>query len=413
MGQHIPDISAMKRRKNGAESVWGHDIAIIGGGPAGLCFAAGLAGTGLKIIIVEKQAEAVLADPPYDGREIALTHHSYALMKKLGIWNLIPAAKISRIKDAKVLNGKSNYALHFSHTESGKENLGFMIANNEIRRAAYQAVKKSKNVELLTETEVTTVTTNELTADITLSDGKKLSTALVVAADSRFSPTRKMMDIKTEHLDFERTCIVCRMQCEKPHDEVAYECFQYDQTLAVLPLNNQQVSIVVTLDTSDSQRTLAMTPEEFAEDIASRIDGRLGKMKLVSKLFPYPLIGTYADKFYARRYALLGDAAVGMHPVTAHGFNFGLRGGDVLAKQIINAQKLGLDIGSSNVLRQYHIQHRVHTRPLYLGTNALVKIFTRDNKPMRIVRDTLLRLGNRLPPVKKLIMKQLTEAHAA
>jgi ubiquinone biosynthesis UbiH/UbiF/VisC/COQ6 family hydroxylase len=236
---------------------------------------------------------------------------------------------------------------------------------------------------------------------------------LVVAADSRFSKTREMMGIRTEQLNFDRTCIVTRMTHEEPHDETAYECFFESHTLAVLPLNNKRVSIVMTLDSSEADGVLSLSPVGFAKMISDKIGARLGKMKLDTKLFSYPLISTYAQKFYAPRYALLGDAAVGMHPVTAHGFNFGLRGADVLAREIQIAANTGIDIGSASVLRNYSAQHRMATRPMYFGTNTLVKLYTHRSKPAAWLRGALLRIGNNLPPAKRMIMNQLTETDAA
>jgi 2-polyprenyl-6-methoxyphenol hydroxylase-like FAD-dependent oxidoreductase len=123
------------------------------------------------------------------------------------------------------------------------------------------------------------------------------------------------------------------------------------------------------------------------------------------------LVGTYADKFYANRYALMGDAAVGMHPVTAHGFNFGLRGAATLAREIKAAHDLGLDFGAMDVLRRYHDDHRKATLPMYLGTNTLVGLYTKTTPLAKLVRKSLLMVGQHFPPAKRMIMNQLTEAN--
>ncbi|MCB9990843.1 MAG: 5-demethoxyubiquinol-8 5-hydroxylase UbiM [Rhodospirillales bacterium] len=389
------------------------DITIIGAGPAGLCFARALADTGLNILLIEKQEETALADPAYDGREIALTHLSHKLMSELGLWDLIPDDGISLIRSAKVLNGKSSYALHFDYRESGKDNLGFMISNHLIRKAAYDAVKQCGNIKIISGVAVETVETDDIKGTVTLSDGTIINAPLVIAADSRFSKSRKMMGIEASMLDFGRTCIVCRMQAEKPHDKTAYECFHFDRTLAVLPLNENKVSAVITLDTKDAENVLNMSDEDFGVDITERMENRFGDITLISRLYSYPLVAVYANSFYARRFALIGDAAVGMHPVTAHGFNLGLRGGYTLAQEIKSALSVGSDIGSTTLLRRYHDRHYKDTRPLYLGTNALVKLYTKDDLPARIARRALLRLGNKIAPAKRLIMNQLTESDAA
>ncbi len=390
-----------------------HDIIVIGAGPAGLSFTRDMAETGLNVALVEKQAEEILAEPPYDGREIALTHLSHKIMNGLGIWNLIPDEHISLIKTAKVLNGKSPYALSFDHEEVGEETLGFMISNHRIRKAAYESLKSFSNIQILTKKTVSKLGTDNEKGWVELADGERLEAPLIISADSRFSATRRMMGISTSMLDFGRTCIVCTMEAELPHKDTAYECFHYDRTLAVLPMSKNQVSIVITLKSEESAAVLEMSATAFAADIERRAEGRFGAMKLSSELFPYPLVATFAKTFYTNKFAIIGDAAVGMHPVTAHGFNLGLRGAHTLANEMKTALQTGCDFSSRTVLERYSRKHRRASLPLYHGTNALVRLYTKDTPSAKFARRTLLRLGNRIGPAKRLIMNQLTEIKAA
>lgn len=388
-----------------------YDVIIIGGGPAGLSFARLLADTDLNVLIVEKQDEKTLANPAYDGREIALTHLSHKIMTETGMWDKIPSKSISLIKDAKVLNGDLNDPLFFDHKKSGKDNLGYMISNHLIRKAAYEAVRPMKNIKIMTGAEVANVKTDVHQGVVTLKGGQTLVAKLVVAADSRFSTTRRMMGIPVSMRDFGRVCIVCRMKLDRDHDDTAYECFFYDRTLAVLPLNGRYCSVVITIAAEDADLILKKTPKEFGIEITKRMEGKFGNMSLDTELFPYPLVGTYADRFYTNRYALMGDAAVGMHPVTAHGFNFGLRGAATLAREIKAACDLGLDFGAQDVLSRYHEEHRKATLPMYLGTNTLVALYTKTTPLAKLARKSLLMLGQHLPPAKRIIMNQLTEAN--
>lgn len=386
------------------------DIVIIGGGPAGLCFARNVADTGLNIVLIEKQSEQLLADPAYDGREIALTHFSKHIMDRLGLWPLLAAEEaISLIKDAKVLTGRSPFALSFDHHVAGVDNLGFMVSNHAIRRSAYRTLAGYDNIEIVDESTVTGIGANAEKGWIELDDDSRLEAPLIVAADSRFSATRRMMGIATDMLDFGRTCIVCTMSVERAHDGTAYECFHDDQTLAVLPLNTNRVSVVVTIQSEKSRPVLDMNAADFAADIERRFDRRFGAMTLDSDLYSYPLVATFAKRFHANRFAVIGDAAVGMHPVTAHGFNLGLRGSDILAREIKNALKAGRDFAGQGVLERYSKEHRRNCAPIYHGTNALVKLYTKQTRPAKLARHALLRIAKRLPPARRLIMKQLTE----
>ena len=389
-----------------------YDIIVVGAGPAGLSFVRALAGCGLKIAIVEKLPRDVLADPPVDGRDIALTHRSEQTMGELGIWSHIPPEEIAVIRHARVINGTSPYALHFDHREMGKDYLGPIMANHLIRRAAFRAFEAAGNGELIPDRTVVAAGSDERAAWVVLDDGRRLRASLLVAADSRFSETRRQFGIPARMRDFGRSCIVCRMDHAQDHDDTAFECFHYDRTLAVLPLAGRQSSVVITLPSDRAAEVMAMGEDEFNRDITARFGQRLGAMGLSGGRHIYPLVAVYADRFFARRFALVGDAAVGMHPVTAHGFNLGLRGAVTLAHQIRAARGRGGDIGAAPGLRRYHVAHNRAARPIYLGTNVLVGLYTDDRPAARVARNGLLRLGNIFKPARRRIMRQLTDKAA-
>jgi len=385
-----------------------YDVIIIGAGPAGLSFACSIADTNLNVVIIDKLARKVLADPTFDGRDIALTHLSVKLLKELGAWSHLPTDSISPVKEARVLDGTSSYFLHFDHRKVCHDALGYLVSNHLIRKALYDEVVTLSNIQLITDVTVASINTDSEGASVLLSNGETVDAALIVAADSRFSETRRKAGISAAMRDFGQVAIVCRTEHEKPHNNIAYECFHYGRTLAVLPLTGNQSSLVITAPTYRSNEILNMSENRFSDDISHQFKHHLGKMKLVGERFPYPLVAVHADKFSTTRFALIGDAAVGMHPVTAHGFNLGLRGQDTLAKEIKSALMRGVDIGSSTVLENYQSKHRRVTHPLYLATNGIVRLYTNDILPARIMRKTMLRLGNNIWPIKRLILNQLT-----
>ena len=387
-----------------------YDIIVIGGGPAGLGFAKSLSGSGLSLAVIEPQPEAVLADPPYDGREIALTHLSKRLLTDLGVLDHIDPKHISMIKRAHVINGDEPYALKFDHEEAGEETLGYMLANQYIRQGSYEAVREADDIEIMVERRVSDFETDNYGTRVTLDDGQVLTAKLLVAADGRMSQSRRRMGIHTAMNDLGRTCIVGVMSHSEPHHDTAFECFHYERTLAVLPLNDGRVSIVITLPSDEAEDLLALDDGAFARDIEERFEHRVGRMEIVGELHSYPLLCTYASSFIGQRFALLGDAAVGMHPVTAHGYNLGLRGGHTLAQEIIKAMQTGGDIGSQIVLRAYNRKHQMVCKPLYVGTNMIERLFINESRPAKIARKALLRLGNIIKPANKLIMDQLTES---
>ena len=354
------------------------DIAIIGAGPVGIAFACGFANTNMRVVIVEKQAKEILENPKIDGREIALTNYSADILKGLGVWRYIPTRLISVIKEARVLNGSSKYFLDFKHRHIQKECLGYLIPNNLLKKYLYKRLKKITNVTLVNEVNCISIDSdNNVYSSIHLSNGKKIKASLVVASDSRFSKARSMMGISAFTHDFDKNMIVCRMEHEKPHDNIAYEFFRYSQTQALLPYIKKQSSIITTVPKATSSTLMKISDKKFNKEMQANFNNCFGKMKILGKRYSYPMITTYSKKFVAHRFSLIGDAAVGMHPVTAHGFNLGLLGLEILTKEIKLAIKDNIDIGLPVVLRKYQSKlHRVAI-PLFLSTNGIVSLYTK------------------------------------
>jgi len=384
-----------------------YDLIIVGAGPAGLSFARSLERSELKLLIIEKSNLEAIRKPLPDGREIALTHLSVKLLKELDAWGRIDPESISPIKTAKVLDGDSPYFLDFD--SDGKNVLGYLVPNNLIRQALYEAVEPQSNVEFLNEVSVDSLSTNQRGGIVHLSNGESREAKLIVAADSRFSGTRCHMGIGASMQDFAKTAIVCRMEHEKSHEQTAFECFHYGRTLAVLPMSGKLSSIVITVDNELADEIVNMDEATFNRDIEQRFGRRLGEMKLLGKRYAYPLIAVHANRFVANRFAVIGDAAVGMHPVTAHGFNLGLRGQATLARQIKEALAKGKDFGSRQVLKPYEMKHMRVTKPMYWGTNGIVGLFTNDRPSAKAVRNIVMRIANNLPPIKRVIKDRLTE----
>ncbi len=393
------------------------DITIIGAGPAGLGLARSLSGHGLNIAVVERAPRAVLEAPPFDGREIALTHESVEHMRSLGAWDRIPAADVSPMGEARVLNGPFDHALRFHPNGPKQEKLGQFVPNHLIRRSLFESVAECADVTVLDRRNAAGIQTDADSATLTLDDGTRLTSRLIVAADTRFSEMRKRMGIGARMRNFGKTMMVCRMAHDLPHGSVATEWFGYGRTIAILPLNGTAEtpnlsSLVLTLRPEKIARLKDLEPEAFNAEVTRLYQSRLGQMRLVGPRVAFPLVGVYAERFVARRFALAGDAAVGMHPVTAHGFNFGLSGARTLAGLVTEAFAAGKDIGAAPLLAAYEARHRRVTGPLYLATNATVGLFTDDRFPARVMRDAVIRAGGLLSPVRQAVSARLMQARA-
>lgn len=384
------------------------DVVIIGAGPVGLCFASALSKLGLLVTIIDKQSSTTLENPPIDGRDVALTHLSVRILKELGAWQYIPQDAISCIREARVYNGRSSNFMELATPKT--DQLAFIVSNHFIRAAAYAIIKNDPNITFLEGVTLKDILLKEKHTEAVFSNGHSIHTKLLVAADSRFSETRKKMGIPVSMQDFGKVMVVCQMEHTLAHQGIAQECFLYEHTtLAALPLSDNRSSIIITVQPKEAEQMMQLPAEAFNTWVAEKLQHRLGVMNLASKRYAHPLVSVYPKTFIGQRFALMGDAAVGMHPVTAHGFNFGLKGQDTLVQLIQKALSRAQDIGAKGVLMRYQMAHQRSTRFLYLMTNSIVGLYTNDSPPLRIVRSFLLRMANKVTPIKSLIMSKLVE----
>jgi ubiquinone biosynthesis UbiH/UbiF/VisC/COQ6 family hydroxylase len=307
-----------------------------------------------------------------------------------------------------VLNGESPFALHFDNRSTSSKDLGVLAPNAAIRRVLFETVRDQENCTIITERAVISVDPQSDHVDVLASSDKHFKARLAVAADTRFSALRQSQGISARMTDFGRSMMVCRMTHTTPHEHVATEWFGRGQTIAMLPLQEGMSSFVLTLPSKEIDALLELDPEAFAAEAQRRTQGRWGAMALASTRHAYPLVAVYADRFVAPRFALAGDAAVGMHPVTAHGFNLGLAGAMTLAEEIQHSAKRAGDIGAAAGLLRYQRTHRRATWPMFAATNAIAKLYSDDRFLARIARPTGLRLMRAASPIRRAIEARLS-----
>jgi len=383
------------------------DVLVVGAGPSGLSMATALAARGIRVVVVDPAGAESLAAPPDDGREIALTPLSRDLLDSWEQWTCLSADEHPPLRQALVFDGQSSRPMMVTPDGDAHE-LGFMVSNHALRRIAFARARQLDGIQWRLGRKVLSVRRDAGEASVELDDGERIAGQLVIAADSRFSAIRRSAGIAAEMHDFGRSMLVCRMRLQHPQPGVAWEWLDYGQTLALLPLNDDLASVVITLPPTEIETLRTMTPTDFESEAARRFRQRLGNMQLVGERFAYPLVGVHPQQCVARRLALIGDAAVGMHPITAHGYNLALRGIALLAERLCDAHAQGRDLGDPRLLDGYQREFRAVTRPLYLATQAIARLFSDDRPPARVLRRAGIRFGEHFRPFQSLLTAVLS-----
>lgn len=380
------------------------DVAVIGAGPVGLCLAVELASAGLTVSVIDRVSQAALAEPGDDGREIALTHASRKHLERCGIWQYLDPEACAPIREARLYNGHDSRGLVLADTpRDTQQPLGWLVANRAIRRAVFLAASTCENIEWLDGRQVSGLCRDTRTLNVAFEAAAECPARLVVGADGRFSMTRRLMGLGAQLHETGQRLLVCRVSHERSHRQMTWSWFDHDRALALLPLQGRCSSLVMTLAPDDAERLRALDSAAFSREVTHRYRHCLGDMHRVSDIHAYPLVESRAERLTAPRFALIGDAALGLHPVTAHGFNVGLASVRRLADEIRKARASGREIGAAPVLAAYERRHWRATQPLWLASRSIAALYG-DARPLaRLARHGLLGAARHASPLRWLL----------
>jgi 2-octaprenyl-6-methoxyphenol hydroxylase len=242
--------------------------------------------------------------------------------------------------------------------------------------------------------------------DVTFSDGRVVEASLLVAADGARSKLRERAGIVTHGWDYDQSGIVVSVGHQRDHHGRAEEHFLPAGPFAILPLTGKRSSLVWTEKRTEAARIVALGEDEFHGELEQRFGLHLGEIKALDKPRAFPLGYFVARSFVGERLALVGDAAHVIHPIAGQGLNMGLKDVAALAEVIVDAARLGIDLGQADVLDRYQRWRRFDTMAMGLATNSLNLLFSNKSTLLRTVRDIGLGLVDRAPPLKSLFIRQ-------
>jgi 2-octaprenyl-6-methoxyphenol hydroxylase len=398
----------MTERAGAAEAGEQVDLAIAGGGLVGSTLALAAASGGLEVAIVDRERPEDYLDVAFDGRASAIAFSSRRLFAELGIWDdMLPFA--GAIEDIRVTDGASPLFLHYDHREVGDEPLGWIVENQAIRSALYRATTAHPRIRWRHGASITGWREDGASVIAATGGGADIRASLLVAADGRRSRLRGAAGIRTSEWRYNQSGIVCTAVHEHDHGNIAHERFLPAGPFAILPLpdrDGKHRSSIVWTERSDVAAAIMDLPlERFEAELRSRFGDFLGHVATEGRRWSWPLGVVLAERYTAPRFALAGDAAHGMHPIAGQGFNMGLRDVAALAEQLVDARRVGLDIGAADVLARYERWRHFDNGAMIAVTDLLNRLFSNEIAPIKLARDLGLGIVNRLPPVRRLFMR--------
>jgi 2-octaprenyl-6-methoxyphenol hydroxylase len=394
-----------------SKSAQNFDVIISGGGLVGLSLALALDQGGLRVAVIDRLAPASQLEATFDGRAAAIGFATYRMMGSLGLTQHIgdvqPITQImvsdGRIGTGSSPSGPSSLSLHFDSKEVGGEGepLGWMIENRRTRLALDIQTAQRGGITRFNPDEIAGLDIGAGQVSARLKSGANLTAPLIVGAEGRGSFVRKAAGIRSYGWTYGQTGIVTTVKMERPHEGVAHEYFLPTGPFAILPLTGNRANIVWSEKTPRAEALLAMDANAFEAELATRFGDYLGEVRVDAPVWSYPLSMELAATWAKPRVTLAGDAAHGIHPIAGQGLNLGLKDVAALSEILVEAHRLGQDLGDLSVLERYAAWRRTDTMTLAVSCDAFVRLFSNDIGPIRAIRTLGLGLVDAIGPARR------------
>ena len=385
-----------------------YDIIIAGGGMVGTCLALALAPLDLRIAMIEAVDRRAVSQPSFDDRSTALSRSSQRMFTAMGLWQQIEAAS-TPIRTIHVSDkGRFGFS-HIDATEQRVEALGYVVINRILGGVLQAALPKHGNVDVVCPARISGVVSAHGHASVRVESDERvreLTCRLVVAADGARSDVRDMLGIGVQHIDYGQRAVIGNLLTELAHENRAFERFTEDGPVAMLPITDGRTAFVWILPDDAARDVMTLEDDVFTARLQDAFGLRLGRFSRVGARAGYPLALSKARGLTAGRGVVVGNAAHGLHPVAAQGFNLGLRDVAALSDCILDAARNGgPDAGDAAVLERYAEWRRDDQLKLVRFTDGIVRLFGSRRAPIRTMRDIGMLGFDLVPGVRRLFAK--------
>ncbi len=381
----------------------GFDVAIVGGGLVGASLAVRLAGTALRVALIEAATPPASA-PNWDERCIALNDASHRILSGFGVWSAL-AADVEPIKATHISEKGRFGSTRFTADEAGLAALGYNVPLRAIGAALSQAMANAPDLTVLQPARVTAISEAADDVALTVVDGageRRLRARLVVAADGAQSSIREQLGLIAQTRDYHQHAIVSAVRLSRPHHGVAYERFTPDGPMALIPKPEDAASLVWTVPSERVGPMMDWTDDHYLAAAQATFGGRLGRFNALGARRGWPLARVMSETLVAGRTVFIGNAAQSLHPVAAQGFNLGLRDVANLAERIIGVA----DCGDEALLRDYAATRRSDRERVSGFTDLLVRAFSNRTPGLAQLRHWGLVAAELMPPVREALLRQ-------
>ncbi|MFO1067782.1 MAG: FAD-dependent monooxygenase [Geminicoccaceae bacterium] len=381
------------------------DILIVGGGHAGLWLGTALSLAGFSVRVVDPETVEAAGNARPDGRTLALLGGSRKVGEAQGVWPAVAAIgqPVFRVEVRDTAGGAH---VAYDGRALGGATFAWGVENRVLRKALLDAFLAAAGSEAWTVGRLDSLRREGSSIAARLTDGRIYRASLLVGADGRGSRVRDLAKIGLGRETYAQSAVACVVAHDEPHGETVRERLRPAGPLALLPLTGGRCGVTWVESHAEAAAVAALPPDALLERLDREIDGGLGRLELASPVAAWPLGAQHARRYVAPRLALVGDAAHGVHPIHAQGFNMGVADIGALVEALAEARRRGRDIGGPDTLLAYERARWWDNERRLRLTDGLNRLFSNDLAPARLMRGAVLRAIDTIPPLKALAVRE-------
>jgi 2-octaprenyl-6-methoxyphenol hydroxylase len=375
------------------------EVAVVGGGPAGLVTALALEAAGIDTLVISPPAVE-------DHRTTALLASSVTALSTLGAWDscrphAAPLKAIRIVDDSKRLVRAPE--VYFAATEIGLDAFGHNIENRHLI-AALAACAAERKVRCIADSALAIVSDrNRVTIELS---GGIVRVRLAIGADGQRSLARAAAGISIDRRTYTQSALTLNVAHARRHQDISTEFHTESGPFTLVPLPGRRSSLVCVLDPASVAALAAASDADLAETIERRAHSLLGAVNVEAGRGSFPLAVETVRAFASNRIALVGEAAHVVPPIGAQGLNLGLRDAATLAELVADAHRQNLDIGAPSLLARYDTQRRADVTSRSIAIDLLNRSLLTDFIPAHAVRGLSLYLIDRIGPLRRALMRE-------
>jgi 2-octaprenyl-6-methoxyphenol hydroxylase len=378
------------------------EVAVVGGGPAGLTAAIALAAAGVETLLISKRPAQA------DHRTTALLLGSVTALDTLGVWERC-RAQAAPLRAMRIVDDTGRLLrapeIKFDSGEIGLDAFGYNIENLHLLAALDARASELPAITRI-EDAARSVDISDGGVRIALAGGGEYSVRLAIGADGRRSLCRAAAGIESDGQSYPQTALTFNLGHTRAHRDISTEFHTPAGPFTLVPLPGRRSSLVYVTDPLTAERLADMDDATLAEELERRAHSILGKLSIEAGRGVFPLAMETARRFGAARVALIGEAAHVLPPIGAQGLNLGLRDAAAIAEIVVDAARAGADVGSDPVLARYDDLRRPDVASRTLAVDLLNRTLLSDFLPLQGARHAGFFLLDRIGPLRRAVMRE-------